>query len=103
MSDSESMSSDDSDNEFFTNDFIENIPEDSDSNDSEDDDTDCSTSSLKLEVGLTFPTWKAAFKNVKYWAHQQGFNVRKGRSENVDSKRKKQTIKITSYRLQMAY
>ena len=92
MSDSESMSSDDSDNEFFTNDFIENIPEDSDSSDSEDDDTDCSTSSLKLEVGLTFPTWKVAFKNVKQWAHQQGFNVRKGRSENVDSKRKKQTI-----------
>lgn len=87
MSDSESMSSDDSDNEFFTNDFIENIPEDSDSSDDEED-MDCDTP-LKLEAGMTFPTWKAAFKNVKQWAHQQGFNVRKGRSEKVNSKRKK--------------
>ena len=92
MSDSESMSSDDSDIEFSTNDFIEHIPEDSDSSDGEEVDMDCDTSTLRLEVGLTFLTWKAAFKNVKQWAHNQCFTVRKGRSEKVDSKRKKQTI-----------
>ena len=45
-----------------------------------------------MEVGLSFLTWKAAFSHIKLWAHQQGFFVRKGRSEKVQSKRKKQTI-----------
>ncbi|PKC59940.1 hypothetical protein RhiirA1_468732 [Rhizophagus irregularis] len=35
---------------------------------------------------------KAAFKHIKLWAHQQGFFVRKGRPEKVQSRRRKQTI-----------
>ena len=37
MSDSESISSDNSNNEPFPNDFIESIPDDSESSDSKDD------------------------------------------------------------------
>ena len=92
MSDSESISSDGSNDEIFSNDFIESIPDDSDSSESEDDVYDMNVSPLTLEVGLSFLTWKAAFKHIKLWAHQQGFFVRKGRSEKVQSKRRKQTI-----------
>ena len=75
MSDSESISSDNSNNEPFPNDFIESIPDDSEYSDSEDDDFsyDTNVSSLTLEVGLSFLTWKAAFSHIKLWAHQQGF------------------------------
>ncbi|CAG8650960.1 4211_t:CDS:2, partial [Funneliformis mosseae] len=52
MSDSESLSSDNSDNENFLNDFIENIPD-----------------------------VKAVFTHIKLWAHKQGFFIRKGRNE----------------------
>ncbi|CAB4438846.1 unnamed protein product [Rhizophagus irregularis] len=93
MSDSESFSSDDV--EFFPTDFPESIPEDSDSSDGEDDDFysyDISSSTLTLDVGLTFSSWKIAFQHIKQWAHQQGFFVRKGRSEKVQSERRKQTI-----------
>jgi hypothetical protein len=58
MSDSESISSDD-DTEVFTNDFIENIPDDSDLSDGEDDDSysyNMSGSTLTLDVGLSFLT-----------------------------------------------
>ena len=91
MSDSESISSDDSNNEIFPNDFID----DSESSENEDDDFssyDTNILPLTLEVGSSFSTWKAAFRHIKLWAHQQGFFVRKGRSEKVQSKRKKQTI-----------
>ena len=58
MSDSESISSDNSNNEPFPNSFIESIPDDSESNDSEDDDFsyDTNISSLTLKVGLSFLT-----------------------------------------------
>ncbi|CAB5314591.1 unnamed protein product [Rhizophagus irregularis] len=100
MSDTESMSSDNSDNELFTEEFLENIPEDSDSSDNKNNEsyfnnTSYNTelnSTLRLEVGLTFLTWKAAFEYIKKWAHEQGFYVRKGRSEKIESKRRKQTI-----------
>ncbi|GES83631.1 hypothetical protein GLOIN_2v1772930 [Rhizophagus clarus] len=59
--------SDSSDDEFFDNNFFE-------------------------KVRLSFFTWKVAFQHIKQWAHQPGFFVRKGRSEKVRSKRKKQTI-----------
>ncbi|PKK76962.1 hypothetical protein RhiirC2_771903 [Rhizophagus irregularis] len=81
MSDTESMSSDNSDNELFTEEFLENIPEDSDSSDNKNNEsyfnnTSYNTelnSTLRLEVGLTFLTWKAAFEYIKKWAHEQGF------------------------------
>ncbi|CAB4421673.1 unnamed protein product [Rhizophagus irregularis] len=100
MSDTESMSSDNSDNELFTEEFLENIPEDSDSSDNENNEsyfnnTSYNTelnSTLRLEVGLTFLTWKAAFEYIKKWAHEQGFYVRKERSEKIESKRRKQII-----------
>ncbi|RIA79419.1 hypothetical protein C1645_840740 [Glomus cerebriforme] len=83
MSDSESISSDNSNNESFSNDFIESIPDDSESSDSEDYDFSYGTnvSSLTLEVGLS----------IKLWAHQQDFFVCKGRFEKVQSKLKKQS------------
>jgi len=93
MSDSESFSSDDV--ESFTNDFTESIPDDSDSSDAENDDFfsyNIDGSTLTLDVGLTFSSWKLAFQHIKQWAHQQGFFVRKGRSEKVQSKRRKQTL-----------
>src|ERR1041385_5224050 len=90
MSDSEYMSSDDSDNEVFDDDFIDNIPDDSDEDYDEghvDDNTP-----LIFEVGLSFHTWKTAFNHIKKWAHKQGFGIRKGRSEKIQSKRRKQAI-----------
>src|SRR3989337_1483103 len=96
MNDSESMSSDDSNNELYNDDFIEDIPDDSDFSDDEHDEDAFSNmdlnTPLKLEAGMSFLTWKMAFGHIKQWAHQQGFCVRKGRSEKVQSKRKKQTI-----------
>ena len=56
MSDSESISSDGSNDEIFSNDFIESIPDDSDSSESEDDVYDMNVSPLTLEVGLSFLT-----------------------------------------------
>jgi hypothetical protein len=88
MNDNESMSSDDSNTELFNEEFFENIPDDSDSSDNDYcfEDIAESNSILKLEVGLTFFSWKAAFNHIKQWAHNQGFFVRKGRSEKVDTK-----------------
>ena len=56
MSDSEFISSDDSNNEKFPDDFIENIPDDSSKSENDDfsDMTDMNVSSLILEVGLFF-------------------------------------------------
>ena len=53
MSDSESISSDDSNNKKFPDDFIENIPDDSSKSENDDfsDMTDMNVSSLTLEVG----------------------------------------------------
>ncbi|CAB4402784.1 unnamed protein product [Rhizophagus irregularis] len=91
MSDSEFMSSDDEIfDEAFDNDFIENIPNDSDSDG--EDNGGSSNETLKLEVGMAFLTWKIAFNHIKQWAHQQGFGIRKGRSEKIESKLRKQTI-----------
>ena len=61
------MSSDNSDNELFTEEFLENISKNSNSSDNEDNegyfnDTSYNTelnSIIRLEVGLTFLTWKA--------------------------------------------
>ncbi|GET62043.1 hypothetical protein RIR_jg12275.t1 [Rhizophagus irregularis DAOM 181602=DAOM 197198] len=64
MSDSEFMSSDDEIfDEAFDNDFIENIPNDSDSDG--EDNGGSSNETLKLEVGMAFLTWKIAFNHVK--------------------------------------
>ncbi|CAB4402722.1 unnamed protein product [Rhizophagus irregularis] len=91
MSDSEFMSSDDEIfDEAFDNDFIENIPNNSDSDG--EDNGGSSNETLKLEVGMAFLTWKIAFNHIKQWAHQQGFGIRKGRSEKIESKLRKQTI-----------
>lgn len=93
MSDSESMSSDD-DMFDYEDDFIENIPNDSDcdSDDSYSSNENINIPPLNLEVGMSFPTWKIAFDHIKQWAHQQDFGIRKGRSEKVQTKLRKQTI-----------
>ncbi|GBB84345.1 hypothetical protein RclHR1_10970006 [Rhizophagus clarus] len=36
-----------------------------------------------LDIRLSLLTWKAAFQHIKQWAYQQGFFVRKERSEKV--------------------
>src|SRR5437016_6530703 len=94
MSDSESISSDSSDGEFYDEEFLRSIPEDSDDEglESASSNVELNTPTLKLEVGSTFLTWKAAFEYIKNWAHQQGFYIRKGRSDKVQNKRRKQTI-----------
>ncbi|PKK56357.1 hypothetical protein RhiirC2_858640 [Rhizophagus irregularis] len=51
-----------------------------------------SNETLKLEVWMAFFTWKIAFNHIKQWAHQQGFGIRKERSEKIESKLRKQTI-----------
>ena len=60
MDDSDSMFSDDSDTEIFTNEFLNSIPEDSDEEYSfeaiENFNDDLSTLTLILEVGMTFLT-----------------------------------------------
>ena len=61
MSDSEYMSSDDEMfDEVFDDDFIENIPNDSDYDDDDEGgpSNEIVNTSLKLEVGLSFHTWK---------------------------------------------
>ena len=80
MDDTDSIFSDDSDTEYFPEDLLNNIPEDSDSDYSDEDNPennftniDSSPSPLELEVGLTFPTWKTAFNHIKQWSLQQGF------------------------------
>ncbi|CAB5362749.1 unnamed protein product [Rhizophagus irregularis] len=94
MSDNESMSSDDSDTELFNEEFLQNISDDNDSSSDDDcfEDAAESNSTLKLEVGQTFFSWKTAFSYIKQWTYHQGFFIRKGRSEKVDTKRRKQTI-----------
>ena len=92
MSDSEfSLNDYDSNDELFTDEIIQ---DDNDSSEGEDNFSshDTNVLPLKLEVGLSFPTWKAAFRYVKQWAYQQGFFIRKGRSEKEQSNLKKQTI-----------
>ncbi len=93
MDDSDSMFSDDSDTEIFTNEFLNSIPEDSDEEEYsfeaiENFNDDLSTLTLILEVGMTFLTWKSAYDHIKRWSLQQGFFIRQGRCtvqpENVD-------------------
>ncbi|PKK63026.1 hypothetical protein RhiirC2_789496 [Rhizophagus irregularis] len=50
--------------EFFTNDFTENIPDDSDDEDEDFYSYNMSGSALTLNVGLSFHTWKAAFQHI---------------------------------------
>ena len=93
MDNTNSMSSDDSDTEYFP----EDIPEDSDCSDEEDHlespfNSNPSSPPLVLEVGSTFPTWKSAFDHIKQWSLQQGFFIRKGRSETLLNEHRKQTI-----------
>ncbi|RGB43139.1 hypothetical protein C1646_750203 [Rhizophagus diaphanus] len=59
MSDSKSISSDDSNDAIFSNDFIESIPDDSDSSESEDD-YDMNVSPLTRPKGR--PPGTARFK-----------------------------------------
>ena len=84
MDDSNSMFSDDSDTEIFTNEFLNSIPEDSDEEEYsfeaiENFNDDLSTLTLILEVGMTFLTWKSAYDHIKRWSLQQGFFIRQGR------------------------
>ncbi|CAI2189711.1 17430_t:CDS:1 [Funneliformis geosporum] len=91
MSDSDSMFSDDSDNEIFSEEFLNNLPEDSDK-DCFFEASDSSTSTLILEEGQSFLTWKSAFSHIKQWSHQQGFFIQTGRSEKLQNECRKQTI-----------
>ncbi|CAB5372143.1 unnamed protein product [Rhizophagus irregularis] len=74
-SDSDSFSRD---VEFFTNDFTENIPDDSDDEDEDFYSYNMSGSALTLNVGLSFHTWKAAFQHINNGLINKVF-VRKGR------------------------
>ncbi|RIA83925.1 hypothetical protein C1645_833048 [Glomus cerebriforme] len=63
MNDSDTIFSDDSDDEIFTEEFLNNIPEDSDDEYLSEENfsvEDSNASTLTLEVGLTFLTWKSA-------------------------------------------
>ncbi|RIA79975.1 hypothetical protein C1645_839526 [Glomus cerebriforme] len=69
MNDIDSMSSDDSDTEYFPEDLLDNIPEDSDYDSNEEDNpknnstnTDLGSSPLELKVNLTFPIWNNIYK-----------------------------------------
>jgi hypothetical protein len=57
------MSSDGSNSDLFTEEFLENISDDTDSGNNEDNTVE-TKANLTLEVNLTFPTWKAAFDHI---------------------------------------
>jgi hypothetical protein len=71
MNDSDSMFSDDSDTETFTNEFLNSIPEDSDEEKCSPEAIDNSNNfnedlnTLKLEVDMLFLTWKSAYNYIK--------------------------------------
>src|SRR6185437_485628 len=95
MRDTDSITSDDSDTEYFPEDFLNNIPEDSkcsDEDEGSDNDIDSSSLPLNLEVGLKLLTWKSAYNHIKKWSLQQGFSIRKGRTEKLQGERRKQII-----------
>ncbi|CAB4422737.1 unnamed protein product [Rhizophagus irregularis] len=92
MDDSDSIFSDNSDAETFTDEFFNNIPEDSDEEECSIETIDNSSDDLTLEVGMTFFTWKSAYDYIKRWSLQQGFFIRQGRCVKVENERRKQTI-----------
>ena len=94
MDDSNSMFSDDSDTEIFTNEFLNSIPEDSDEEEYsfeaiENFNDDLSTLTLILEVSMTFLTWKSAYDHIKRWSLQQGFFIRQGRCVKLENEHRK--------------
>ena len=92
MDDSDSIFSDNSDTETFTDEFLDNIPEDSDEEEYSIATIDNSSDDLTLEVGMTFLTWKSAYDYIKRWSLQQGFFIRQGKCVKVENERRKQTI-----------
>jgi hypothetical protein len=98
MDETNFLFSDDSDSESFPEELLNGIPEDSDDSDEEscfnkqENNSDSSSSSLVLEVGLTFLTWKSAFDYIGQWSLKQGFFIRKGRSEKLQNELRKQTL-----------
>ncbi|CAB5336267.1 unnamed protein product [Rhizophagus irregularis] len=92
MDDSDSIFSDNSDAETFTDEFFNNIPEDSDEEECSIETIDNSSDDLTLEVGMTFFTWKSAYDYIKRWSLQQNFFIRQGRCVKVENERRKQTI-----------
>ncbi|CAB5191174.1 unnamed protein product [Rhizophagus irregularis] len=95
MDDSDSIFSDNSDAKTFTDEFFNNIPEDSDEEECSIETIDNSSDDLTLEVGMTFFTWKSAYDYIKRWSLQQGFFIRQGRCVKVENERRKQTIAFT--------
>ncbi|RIA98083.1 hypothetical protein C1645_731974 [Glomus cerebriforme] len=98
MNNTDFISSDDSDTEYFPEDLLDNIPENSDYDSDEKDspknnstNTDLGSSPLELKVDLT-PTWKYAFNYIKQWSAQQDFFIRKERSEKILNEHKRQTL-----------
>jgi hypothetical protein len=71
MNDSNSIFSDDSDTETFTDEFLNSIPEDSDEEEYSPKTIDNSNNfnedlnTLKLEVDMSFLTWKSAYNYIK--------------------------------------
>ncbi|CAB4436243.1 unnamed protein product [Rhizophagus irregularis] len=92
MDDSDSIFSDNSDAETFTDEFFNNILEDSDEKECSIETIDNSSDDLTLEVGMTFFTWKSAYDYIKRWSLQQGFFIRQGRCVKIENERRKQTI-----------
>ncbi|CAG8768673.1 19719_t:CDS:2, partial [Rhizophagus irregularis] len=86
---------DNSDAKTFTDEFFNNIPEDSDEEECFIETIDNSSDDLTLEVGMTFFTWKSAYDYIKRWSLQQGFFIRQGRCVKVENERRKQTIAFT--------
>ena len=74
------LSNDDSDTEYFPEDLLNNIPEDSDCSDEEDNsrspennpaNPDSSSPPLVLEVDLTFLTWKSAYDYKGFYSKRK--------------------------------
>ncbi|RIA89084.1 hypothetical protein C1645_738894 [Glomus cerebriforme] len=87
------MFNDDSDTETFTNEFLNNIPDDSEEEYPfeaiENSNNDLSTLTLILEVGMTFLTWKSAYDHIN---SNKVFFIRQGRCVKLENERRKQTI-----------
>ena len=102
MTNTESTSSDNSDNEIFTKEFLENIPEDSDSSDNEGyfNDTSYNTelnSTLILEVGLIFLTWKAGLMSKGFMFAKEG---QKNWNITEENKQYCATVKVITRKIQ---
>ncbi|CAB4405174.1 unnamed protein product [Rhizophagus irregularis] len=95
MDDSDSIFSNNSDAETFTDEFFNYIPEDSVEEECSIETIDNSSDDLILEVGMTFFTWKSAYDYIKRWSLQQGFFIQQGRCVKVENERRKQTIAFT--------